>query len=238
MSTTPEQLVVIAPESVSRPRLPQTGATPLELALLDRANPRRNGAEAFVRTIFAQAYGARLDTFYPLLLSMTRPDGSYAAIAGVRPAGEQALFSEHYLDQPVEKILATQRRGIVEVGNLAPASAGQARWLIGTLTAFLTGAGFSDVIFTAIPRLRNAFSRMGLPLIQLADARPDCLPNDRARDWGSYYEHDPAVYRGDLRLGFHAFTHLMAKHPELRNILQQECAAGAVFADCHASAGI
>jgi hypothetical protein len=106
----------------------------LELSLVDPAHPRRQDAEAFVRDVFFKAYRERLDTFYPLLVSINYPDGGYAAVAGVRPAGAEALFSEHYLNDPIEKILNVDRNKIVEIGNLAPASAGQARWLICTLT--------------------------------------------------------------------------------------------------------
>ncbi len=229
MLATPEKLAVLPEEALPHPCISNADAVPLELTLIDPAHPQRACTEAFVRSIFARAYGARLDIFYPVLLRITRPDGSYAAVAGVRRANEQALFSEHYLKQPADKILCTKRSGIVEVGNLAPASIGQARWLIGTLTAFLTGAGFSNVVFTAVPRLRNAFSRMGLPLTRLAEARSDCLPDDLAEDWGSYYESDPAVYSSDLRLGFRAFTQLMAIHPNLRDILQQAYKAGKAF---------
>ncbi len=238
MLAIPEKLVAIPEESLRHPCISHTNAVPLELVLVDPAHPERASTEAFVRRIFAQAYGARLDTFYPVLLCITRPDGSYAAVAGVRRANEQVLFSEHYLNQPADKILGVKRYGIVEVGNLAPASVGQARWLIGTLTAFLTGAGFSNVVFTAVPRLRNAFSRMGLPLTRLAEARSDSLPDDLAQDWGSYYENNPAVYSGDLRLGFRAFTRLMATHPDLRDILLQAYKAGKAFTNRRVSEDI
>jgi len=208
---------------------------PLDLALIGLAHPERAGAEAFVRTVYARTYGARLVSFYPVLLRITRPDGSYIAVAGIRPAGGQVLFSEYYLPRPIEMMLGTERCRIVEVGNLAPASAGQTRWLIGAVTAFLAGGGFSNVVFTAVPRLKNAFSRMGLPLVRLANARPDSLPDGQTQDWGSYYEQDPAVFSGDILLGFRAFTRFMTTRPELCNILQQAHAAGAVFANRSAS---
>ncbi len=73
------------------------------------------------------------------------------------------------------------------------------------------------MVFTAVPRLRNAFSRMGLPLVKLA------------KDWGSYYESNPAVYSGDLRLGFQTFSRLMTTRPELRDIMRQAFKAGTTF---------
>ena len=202
----------------------------LDLTLMDLTHPRRHHAEDFVRGVFFNAYRARLDAFYPLLVSIGYPDGGYAAVAGVRPAGGEALFSEHYLDEPVEKILNVERNKIVEIGNLAPASAGQARWLICTLTAFLTGAGFTHVVFTAVPRLKNAFRRMGLPLTRHADARQEQLPERQAAEWGSYYESKPAVYSGDIRVGHRAFSNIKEKAPDLYAISRLAFDAGQTFA--------
>jgi hypothetical protein len=203
----------------------------LVLELIDSAHPERATAEAFVKAIFKDAYDARLTRFYPLLMSILWPDNRYAAIAGVRPAGAEKLFSEHYLDAPIEELLGEPREKIVEIGNLAPASAGQARWLICTLTAFLGGAGFTHVVFTAVPRLYNAFRRMGLPLQKQADARPESLPADQVREWGSYYNSRPAVYSGDIRVGERAFRKLIATDPELRNITRRAFRAGRIFAN-------
>ena len=203
----------------------------LDLALIDPSHPERATAEAFVKAVFSDAYDARLTTFYPLLMSIAWPDSRYAAIAGVRPAGAEKLFSEHYLDTPIEELLGVEREKIVEIGNLAPASAGQARWLICTLTAFLGGAGFTHVVFTAVPRLYNAFRRMGLPLQKQAAARPERLPADQVREWGSYYNSSPAVYSGDIRIGERAFRKPIATDPELRDITRRAFSAGRIFAN-------
>jgi len=202
----------------------------LSLALMDLLHPRRMCAEAFVESVFRQAYGAQLQSFYPLLMSILFPGGEYAAVAGVRPAGSKALFSEHYLDEPIESILGVDRLKIVEIGNLAPASAGQARWLICTLTAFLSGAGFTHVVFTAVPKLKNAFTRMGLPLTKLADASAERLPPEQAVIWGSYYESRPAVYSGDIRIGEHAFSQAIGVDQALRELSMHACEIGRAFA--------
>ena len=202
----------------------------LDLTLMDLTHPRRHDAEGFVRDVFFNAYHARLDAFYPLLVSIAYPDGEYAAVAGVRPAGGEALFSGHRVAEPVEKILNVERNKIVEIGNLAPASAGQARWLICTLTAFLTGAGFTHVVFTAVPRLQNAFRRMGLPLTRHADARQEQLPEHQAAEWGSYYDSKPAVYSGDIRVGHRAFSNIKETAPDLYAISRLAFDAGQTFA--------
>jgi hypothetical protein len=203
---------------------------PLSLLLTGPRHPRRARAEAFVQAVFMQAYGAQLQTFYPLLVNILFPDGDYAAVAGVRPAGSAGLFSEHYLDQPVERILGVERQRIVEIGNLAPASAGQARWLICTLTAFLGAAGFTHVVFTAVPALKNAFARMGLPLTRHAAASAERLPPEQAMNWGSYYKSRPAVYSGEIRIGVDAFSKASGVDPALRELSAHAADLGRTFA--------
>lgn len=209
---------------------PASAGTRLAMTLMDPAHDQRRFAETFVSAVFHKAYGATLGAFYPLLLGLTRDAGDYAAVAGIRPAGAEALFSEHYLDRPVDEIVAAPRDGIAEIGNLAPANAGQARWLICTLSAFLMGAGFTHVVFTSVPRLRNAFSRMGLPLTRLADARRECLPAGQQAEWGSYYDCKPAVYAGDIVAGTPALLALMAADDELLELAQRAYDAGRAFA--------
>jgi hypothetical protein len=206
-----------------------TDTAELTLTLMGPAHPQRGLAEAFVRAVFAASYNARLGSLYPLLLGITRCNGEYAAVAGIRTAGGAALFSEHYLDEPVQQILRTERAGIAEIGNLAPATAGQARWLICTLSAFLIGAGFTHVVFTSVPKLRNAFYRMGLPLTQIADANQQRLPPQERMDWGSYYHCKPAVYAGDIVAATPALTRLMHSDPELARLSQWASRAGQHF---------
>jgi len=215
------------PLSVSTPGQP----TSLALELMEPSHPLRADAEAFVQMVFYNSYGANLDTYYPLLMGIKYPEGGYAAVAGIRPAGGDSLFSEHYLDAPVENILNVERENIVEIGNLAPASAGQARWLICTLTSFLTGAGFTQVVFTSVPMLKNAFRRMGLPLTKQADALQERLPITQQQDWGSYYENNPAVYSGQIRIGYDAFNVKMNVDPHLQDVSRRAFNMGQLFAN-------
>ncbi len=201
----------------------------LELQLCGRKDMLRPVAERFIQKIFYKAYGAKIESFYPLLLVLIRYDGSFATVAGIRAAEQERLFLEHYLDQSVEEVIQAPRHTIVEIGNLAPADAGQARWLITTLCAFLTAAGFSHVVFTAVPRLRNAFQRMGLPLTELAKATPDHLSEAERSLWGNYYQNDPIVCVGDLRLGEEPLNEIARTDKSLEDLCHRAKEAGAVF---------
>jgi hypothetical protein len=171
----------------------------------DNAHPARRELQTFIGAIFRRAHGARVDLFYPGLLGYTAEQGLRAAV-GYRAGLNQSLFAEHYLDIPAEHLITARtgrsvvRGDLVEVGNLALSDPGHARWVIAASTAFLAAAGYRWVLFTATRPLANAFRRLGLRPVRLADADPARLPDGGAA-WGSYYRQGPAVYAGDILAG-------------------------------------
>lgn len=199
--------------------------------LLDNLHPQRESAETFIKNVYHDAYNASISSFYPLLLtiqtSFQTPELS--AVAGLRPAEGEQLFLEKYLSQPIDQILDTDRHRIIEIGNLAPSSAGQSRWLVATLNAFMLTAGFSHVVFTATPRLQNTFSRMGLPLVKLADADASVLTVTERNDWGTYYQQSPSVFVGNLYDARDAFDSIPMADIGLSQIITQANRLGRTF---------
>ncbi len=193
----------IASAEVNLARLTDTSVEVELVAAHDRFQPQyREQVEQFVRAVFRHAYGARINHFLPYLLSM-RQQGKILAALGIRPAREGELFLEVYLDQPIESALASQARRpvardqLVEVGNLASAHGGGAKALIITLTAYLNGAGFDWAVFTATRQVRNSFVKLGIELIDLAEADKSRL-GDAQNAWGSYYEQAPRVVAANV----------------------------------------
>ncbi|KTT26937.1 hypothetical protein SB14R_00590 [Pseudomonas oryzihabitans] len=180
--------------------------------LESHADPARPATEAFIATRFALEHGARIAHFLPFLLTLRTADQSLQAAVGLRPARDQALFLETYLAQPVEACLAAalgqaiDRSEVVEVGNLAALSAGQARLLIVVTTWLLARSGLRWVTFTGATRLINSFHRLGLAPQILAAADPARLGAERER-WGSYYRNDPQVCAGDIQQGYRQLLH-------------------------------
>ena len=164
---------------------------------------RRGEAESFVRSVFARHYGADVTAFAPNLL-MVEQDRRLVAVTGWRPAAEQPLFLERYLDAPIEVSMQrladipVKRERIVEVGNLAAEKAGGSLHVILELAAHLDRLGYEWVVFTATNELIGIFTRLGLPLLALAPADPARL-GDEAAAWGSYYETQPIVVTGRIR---------------------------------------
>jgi len=166
--------------------------------------PGRADAEQFIAATFRARYGATIGSFAPNLVALERHGELYAA-AGWRCAGDEPLFLESYLDDPIEVLLARMagqavpRRGIVEVGHLSSVRRGGSVDVISGLSRHLAQLGFEWVVFTATAELISIFSRLSLPLLALAPADPARL-GDAAGDWGTYYDTRPVVVAGPIRL--------------------------------------
>lgn len=156
-------------------------------------------AEALIAHTFARRYGARIRQFMPQLMGLRSASGELIAACGLRPATDAPLFLETYLDAPLEAQLRGRlgfnlpRTAIVEVGNLAVTRDGYAPRLIAELTAHLGCSPWQWVAFTAVPVLRNAFLRLGIPLLPIAPAPCSRLTPEERADWGTYYDVRPQV---------------------------------------------
>jgi len=197
----------------------------VELRHLRPGHGGHHALQAFIQRIFRRAHGAVVESFCPHLLGF-HSEGDLRAVVGFRDGGSQALFPEHYLSESAEQLIAQQvgeavaRSQLVEVGNLALAHPGQARWLIASTTAFLAAAGYRWVLFTANGSLANAFRRLGLRPLPLAVADRNRLP-DQGASWGSYYDAGPVVYAGDILAGCVKLqAGSWARRPRLRALLE------------------
>ncbi len=206
-----------APDSRTMRRT-ESGAVMKRVIGLD--SPRRDEAEAFIRTIYARHHDARVACFAPdlFLLERTKHNantGEIVAAAGWRCAAKGPLFLETYLDHPVHVHIGglagqpVARERIVEVGNLASASPGGGARMILALARHLDNLGYEWVVFTATRELIAIFTKLGLPPLALSIADPARL-GPAARDWGRYYDSKPVVVAGRIRLA----AERMRKQPE------------------------
>jgi hypothetical protein len=212
--------------------IPALGSLPTRIQTNPPGSKQRIVAEQFVHTCFKRYYQADVHYFMPMLLSLSDEQGYLQAVLGFRHANDTPLFLENYLDQPVEQLLASRihapvdRSRLLEVGNLAVSASGGGRWLITALTAYLSTKHCEWVLFTIGPLLQNVFSRLGLELIDLAEARKDRLPVEEQAAWGSYYDQKPRVMAGNIAQGYTALLALCEQQGDLKNLWQQALAAG------------
>ena len=220
-----------------------------QIRTLDYGESGRIRQENFINQVFKKHYNVEIEKFYPKLLSIesfnTTDSGinsginsgnksTIKAVAGVRCAADEVLFSEYYLAQDLEDELSSifgkkmERQKIVEVGNLAPANVGQMRWLIASITAYLYSAGFEYIVFTAVPGVYNAFKRMGIPLTVMAEAKQECLPDAIKQSWGEeYYAHKPMVYAGDIAQCFDIMKkNVYSTNTKLIPLFEKACVLG------------
>jgi hypothetical protein len=170
----------------------------------------RAQAEFFIRDVFAAAYGVRLATLMPVVLAERDPEGGLLAACGLRAAADGPLFLETYLGASVERAIGGQlgagvaRERVVEVGNLAVLPPFTARALIASLTRHLLAGDAEWSVFTAVATLRNAFARLGVPVLRLGAAHLDALPAEDRAAWGTYYDALPEVLAVRVRDAAHA----------------------------------
>lgn len=175
--------------------------------VLHQNHPERAEAIEFVSQTFQNAYGADVQQFMPNMMRVRDKELKYRSVVGYRDAASERLYLEYYLDEPIEKCMSrylghsVDRSKIVEVGNLAEATPGDARMAIIGATSFFYAAGYRWVVFTGVRRLRNAFSRLGLSPKELIEADERRLPKNDIEQWGSYYSGDPVVCFGSLEDG-------------------------------------
>lgn len=169
-----------------------------------RGDPRRPEVEDFIRQVYARRYGARVQAFTPVLVSLADPDGATVAAAGYRSAASGPLFLEHYLPAAIEEVLAPHagaapaRRHVVEIGHLAADQGGAGRRLMFLLGPHLAQQRFRWVACTMTRELRKLIVRSGITPLALAPADPAALGGEAAH-WGSYYQHEPVVLAGELQ---------------------------------------
>lgn len=168
----------------------------MSLILANRDHPDRPRLERAIRTVFLAEYGAHVPAFPDHLVATLDAMGRPTAVAGLRFA-EDGLFSDVYLDGPIEDVLgralghAVSRRQIVEFSNLAAPRPGAALPLVGAAIRLCLADGRAYGLFTATARLRALLRRTGLNAIDLGPALRERAARPDA--WGSYYLHDPRV---------------------------------------------
>jgi hypothetical protein len=165
-----------------------------------------NAASTLIRRNYNEIYHATLPFCMPWLLCLYDNTDELKAACGVQLAGLKKLFLEHYLNEPIERILSSrinhpvQRTDIIEIGNFAACDGASTRIMYGALCHLLNHYHYSWIVFTGTKKIRNTFSRLNLSPIPLAPADPERI-DGCVQTWGEYYRHDPIVMAGELSGG-------------------------------------
>lgn len=195
---------------------PAYGADGEILVAHSTASQGRARIERFIRMEFREHFGARIQTFMPVLVGLHDSRGSVLGAVGFRGAAEERLFLETYTQAPIETVINrrlgvdVRRDEIVEVGSLACRNGRVAMAMVQAVVPYLLEAGFSWVVFTGADTVVRVFRKLHLAPRELCAAEQAMLDADQRRVWGSYYEHSPKVMAGRLLDGIRSLGRLVS----------------------------
>ncbi|MFN3279571.1 MAG: thermostable hemolysin [Paracoccus hibiscisoli] len=168
----------------------------MRLDILSPPDPGWQDAAMLIQRHFHDSYGATMALPAVPVAVARSATGTVLGAAGLRDA-DCGFFSQVYLDRPVARLL-TERSGrevrdddILEVVSMACPRPIATLPLIEAIAANARSRGKSWGLFTATASLAALLQRTGVPLVALASARPECLPD--AASWGRYYDTAPWV---------------------------------------------
>ena len=176
----------------------------------------RSSLEDFITGTYQQFFNAELNSFLPNLVAATTANDEIQAAFGYSDAGEDRLFLENYIDQPVDLILSKkldkkiQRKKIVEVGNLAITDMTESISFLREIARYLQGLGYEWIICTATRYLRLLFLRSGCKPLSIATASVSRVKDD-GTDWGSYYATAPEVLVGNVNQSIYLIEQKLLK---------------------------
>ncbi|WP_411840410.1 thermostable hemolysin [Paracoccus sp. ME4] len=168
----------------------------MRLQILPPSDPGWQPAARMIEGHFRDSHGAAM-TLPAVPLAVARSAaGTVLGAAGLRDAAS-GFFSQVYLDRPVAQLLSERSGGTVRDGDILEVVSMACPRPIATLPLIEAIAaegrlrGKSWGLFTATAALVAMLRRTGVPLLALAPARAECLPE--AASWGRYYDTDPWV---------------------------------------------
>ena len=171
-----------------------------KIELVTKASSRRKDVEAFIRESYATHFKAQLKSFFPIIITVIQKSNDKIVSAlGLRYADTEQLFSESYLDKPIqEHILEADnclinRNKIVELGNFAVGVREDVKTVLPIIAKFIKSINVDYLTYTLTTPIKAYFNFFNLELNHLAKANISAV-NRAADDWGIYYKLKPAVY--------------------------------------------
>jgi len=164
--------------------------------LITQTHSLRRQVEHQIRKTYCERFSAQIKTLPALLVASEDGTGGIECAAGIRFT-DRSLFSECYLDSPVERVLKqrlgcnVRRAQVVEICNLVARKPGCSLQFISDVISLVESLDAHWAIFTATRPLRSLLRRNGIAMTELARADRNRVPNPS--DWGTYYKHDPWV---------------------------------------------
>ncbi|MBV1774963.1 thermostable hemolysin [Burkholderiaceae bacterium DAT-1] len=158
---------------------------------------------ALVREKYRRTFKAEVnpnpDCFVACMQQDESGERTPLAVAGITFTESRKLFSEQYLNAPVEQLISRMegrvvpREAVVEVGSLASSRFQSGTELVRSLPIMCWCMGKRYILFTATKQLRNLLDKLEYEFNPLHVADADTLDESTLKRWGNYYEHMPVT---------------------------------------------
>ena len=182
------------------------------------------------RALISRSFQSRLDAFprmnhrhYLVVEVGGRNSGVLAACSSISLGREQTLFSECYLQQPIEAVISNRlgtgirRSEICEIGSLStdPSFIPSVKRVVAYFPWFAAHVGCKFALVTVTSYMRLAFISSGTNFTPICHADPSCLPREERTRWGRYYDFDPQTGFIDIEhLSFLNQFSRSSEHPD------------------------
>lgn len=177
--------------------------TPANSVLIAKHNhPKYQEIQAFIQKEYLKYFNAQISVDMPILVAYYE-SGILVGAMGLRPAVNNILFLEQYLEKPIEACVANlsgipvKRNTILEVGNLALKDKQVASFVIPTFMSVVYEMKYTWCALSATNEIARLFENLGLKSSVLAMCDPTKIVQDD-NDWGTYYSYEPKVIVGNL----------------------------------------
>jgi len=166
-----------------------------------RDRPGYRCLQEAVRANYLKHYDATPEPRPDVFVCLTKGDGAAPGFAcvGITYGDSGKLFSEYYLEEPLDRTYAIDRARIVEVGAFASfhSGSGAGRYLLKTVVKTLALHNYGLMVLTATEQVRQILGHIVTNLDDLGDAQVSRVKDPHV-NWGSYYAHAPRVVASRL----------------------------------------
>ncbi len=171
----------------------------MQVRIIDNGTPEWGTAKSLVQSVYRSYYGASIEPGPEKFAAYYNELDQMVACGGITSATHKNLFSEIYLERPVQTEIAESLRGpvergeIVEVGSLASASRKIGSELMVLIPFLVWCQGKKYILCTATAPLIKMFESLHINFSPLADASIERISEADRENWGTYYESKPVV---------------------------------------------
>lgn len=150
------------------------------------------------RRKYNKSYNARINPIPQYYVVVQTEESQILACAGITFADGGVLFSEQYLNSPIESILQTRlgkkakRSHIAEIGTLTSRHTTAGTILVNMIPMLAWCMGARYLLCTVTPRVITMMEECQIPFEPIKHAESDRL-EEAEHSWGTYYNQTPVT---------------------------------------------